>query len=68
MLDENTRDMAVKTAALLDSHQIECLEVRKRNEKKLDEIDNKLNKITYILGGIVLATHSADWVLKFLGH
>lgn len=68
MSDENTRDIAVATAAQVNAHVVDCLEVRKRNEKKLDLIDVKLNKIALILGGIVIITHSTDWVLKFLGY
>lgn len=78
-VEDNTRDLAVATSAKMDAHVVDCLEVRKRNEAKLDKIDikidvtateinHKLDKLLWIvlpvLGGLVLASHAVDWILQ----
>ena len=76
---DTTRDIAVATQAQMTAHVVDCLEVRRRNEAKLDKIDvkiddtateinKKLDKIMWvvlpILGGIILAGHFLDWLHK----
>lgn len=69
---DDTRDIAVDTAAQVKAHVVDCLEVRRRNEAKLDKIDNKLDKMMWIvlpaLGGLVLASHAVDWYMTLAGH
>jgi hypothetical protein len=63
---DDTRDIAVESRSNISAHIADCAAVRQRNEKKLDKIDEKLDKILWIvlpiLGGIILASHIADWL------
>ena len=42
-MTDNTRDIAVATAAQMKSHVDDCFEVRKRNEAMLAKIDKKID-------------------------
>lgn len=70
--DNNTRDIAVAAETKIDAHVLDCVAVRGRIEKTLDNIQADLKRINWylpmILGGIVLASHSIDWILTFMGH
>lgn len=54
----DTRDIAVAADTKIDAHVVDCLQVRMRNEAKLDNIDAKLDKLMWyilpIFGGVIL--------------
>lgn len=68
----DTRDIAVATAAEMKAHVVDCLEVRQRNEKKLDKIDSKLDtvvrNVTLIIGGIIVLSRMPDWLPVIVEH
>lgn len=66
-MQEETRDIAIAADTKIDSHVADCLTVRIRIEKSLDDIRDDLKRINWylplILGGITVASHVFDIVL-----
>ncbi len=70
-VETGTRDIAVEARTNINSHIADCVEVRERNEKKLDKIEDKLDKISWyiplIIGGVIVLAHAPDWVVAYTG-
>jgi hypothetical protein len=67
MTDENgnstsTRDMAVETRTLMNSHLIDCAEFRKRIFEKLGAQDKQLKWQTWVLTMIIGVYFTINWL------
>lgn len=71
-MDDSTRDIAVATAAEMKAHVVDCLEVRIRNERKLDKISDKLDNVVknvaLIIGGLIMLSRMPDWLPEIIAH
>ncbi len=69
--DTSTRDIATMAKTLIDAHMTDCTRFREGLRSDLKSFNDDLkklnNRVMMIVGGIVLFTHSIDWVLTFLG-
>lgn len=71
MADQDTRDLAMQAKTLIDHHMLDCQTFRENLRGDLNDFRDDIKKLYWrvamILGGLVLATHSIDWILTFLG-
>lgn len=69
---DDTRDIAVAADTKIDSHMVDCIQVRTRIEKALDDIRADLKRINWylplIIGGIIVVSHGFDWAIALMGH